>query len=82
MSVLRQIWVVKGVLEHSINQTLLQEIAAKHERIGTMPSGYFYPELYRNKETRNDWLIDTKVAFCVRRNMNMKVDYNFYLAQI
>ena len=41
-----QRWVIRGVLSHNFNMTILQGIAEKHKRIGVEPSGYFYPELY------------------------------------
>ena len=39
-------WVVMGGLVHNLSRTILEQIAAKHMRIGSVPSGYFYPELY------------------------------------
>lgn len=46
-----RLWVIEGVLNHNLDIKLLEQIAEKHSRIGTLPSGYFYPELYlsRNK---------------------------------
>ncbi len=45
---------MNGILEHNLNQTLLQAIAAKHTRIGTVPKGYYYAELYQKFE-KHDW---------------------------
>ena len=36
----QRLWVIQGVLDHNFNITLLEQIAIKHTRIGTVPSGY------------------------------------------
>ena len=46
----QRLWVILGVLDHSFNLTVLETIVAKHMRIGTIPSGYFYPELYLHRK--------------------------------
>ena len=37
---------LKGALEHYLSLDLLEKVASKHEKIGTVPSGYYYPELF------------------------------------
>jgi len=34
------------VIEQSLNRTILEAIAKKHQHIGSVPAGYYYPELY------------------------------------
>ena len=41
---------LKGALEEYLCLDLLEKIASKHEKIGTVPSGYFYPELFIERE--------------------------------
>ena len=41
---------LKGALEQYLCLELLEKIATKHEKIGTAPSGYFYPELFIERE--------------------------------
>ena len=54
-------WVIMGVISHNFSRTILEEIAAKFIRIGSVPQGYFYPELYstvkKDQSSRKDWLI-------------------------
>ena len=42
-----RLWVIKGVIEHGHNQKKLQAIVTKHEMLGLVPIGYYYPELYQ-----------------------------------
>ena len=51
MKLERRIWVLQGALEQYLCLHLLEKIASKHEEIGTVPSGYFYPELFIERET-------------------------------
>ena len=37
----RQLWVVNGSINHKLDEKLLSEIASKHEKINTVPAGYF-----------------------------------------
>lgn len=39
-------WVLEGALEHFLCLDLLERVASKHAKIGTVPSGYYYPELF------------------------------------
>ena len=41
---------LKGALDEYLSLDLLEKIASKHENIGTVPSGYFYPELFIERE--------------------------------
>ena len=50
----RQLWVLRGVIENDFSMTILNAIAHKHARIGTIPSGYLYPELFL-KERELQW---------------------------
>ena len=42
----RRLWVLRGVIENDFSLTILTAIAHKHARIGTIPSGFLYPELF------------------------------------
>ena len=42
-----RLWVIKGVLDHGIDEKKLKTIAKKHQTIGTAPTSYFQPELYQ-----------------------------------
>jgi len=44
------LWVQDGVLEMGLNRSKLLEICDKFERIGAVPQGYFYPELFYKLE--------------------------------
>ena len=37
---------LRGVLCHDLNMTLLEGIAAKYQCIDAVPTDYYYPELY------------------------------------
>ena len=37
----RQLWVVNGSIDHKLDETLLAKIASKHEKINTVPAGYY-----------------------------------------
>jgi len=39
-------WVLNGALSHYLCLDLLEKVANKHAKIGTVPSGYYYPELF------------------------------------
>ena len=41
-------WVLRGVLNHDLNMTILELIAAKYERIDIVPTDYYQPELFMN----------------------------------
>ena len=39
----RRLWVVSGVLDHGLEEEKLNTIARLHERIDTVPDGYYQP---------------------------------------
>ena len=43
-------WVLMGIITHSFSKTILYQIAVKYKKIGMVPQGYFYPELYSTCE--------------------------------
>ena len=41
----KKAWYTIGVHKYKISLLLLINVMRRHEKIGTMPKGYFYPEL-------------------------------------
>ena len=37
----RQLWVIRGVLDHKLDENILNLIVKKHEKIDTFPKGYY-----------------------------------------
>jgi len=48
----RNVWVLRGALDHDLNLSLLVKIIEKYKLIDTVPLGYFQAELYLKKENR------------------------------
>ncbi len=48
----RELWVIKGVLDHQLDLVLLKQIVSKHESIKTVPKDYFQPEFYISKNNK------------------------------
>ena len=46
MKLQRRLWLVEGVLTLGLNSDLLSAISAKFSKIGAVPQGYNYPELF------------------------------------
>lgn len=44
---LRQIWVLKGVLEYDLDKQLLSKVSNKYEKLGLVPKTYYMPEFYQ-----------------------------------
>ena len=42
-----RLWVLKGALEHGFDFRVLAKISDQYEKIGTVPTGYFYPLLFQ-----------------------------------
>ena len=60
----RDLWVLQGILTHDLSQEQLEIVKKKHQIIDTVPSGYFYPELYVSINTSPQ---------CVLRNGIMQI---------
>ena len=44
-----RLWVIQGVLDHSLSVELLKNIAGKYNKLGLVPNDYHYPEFYSNE---------------------------------
>ena len=42
-----QVWVLDGILQHGFSMDSLKPIAMKYAKIGTVPSTYLLPELFK-----------------------------------
>lgn len=40
---------LRGVLEHDLNQQLLLQVSAKYEKLGLVPESYFQAEFFQQK---------------------------------
>ena len=39
-------WVLNGIIDHSLNKDLLEKVVKKFASIDLVPSGYLYPEFF------------------------------------
>ena len=42
----RNLWVLEGMISLNLNQELLEKVSSNFQKIDSVPSGYYYPELF------------------------------------
>ena len=46
----RELWIIRGALDHGIDLDTLTQVATTHKRAGVIPNGYYYPELFTSTQ--------------------------------